>query len=50
MFLGELFNSLLIEIKNSNAFWENYINPVNEYNPSNWNKLPLLATACVHYK
>ncbi|XP_060850963.1 uncharacterized protein LOC132929551 isoform X1 [Rhopalosiphum padi] len=47
---GELFNSLLIEIKNSNAFWENYINPLNEYNPSNWNKLPLLATACVHYK
>uniref|UniRef100_A0A2S2NLL2 Gamma tubulin complex component protein N-terminal domain-containing protein n=1 Tax=Schizaphis graminum TaxID=13262 RepID=A0A2S2NLL2_SCHGA len=46
---GELFNSFLIEIKNSNTFWENYINPLNEYNPSNWNKLPLLATTCVHY-
>ncbi|XP_025195243.1 uncharacterized protein LOC112594591 isoform X2 [Melanaphis sacchari] len=47
---GELFNSFLIELKNSNTFWKNYINPLTEYNPSNWNKFPLLASACVHYK
>ncbi|CAH1722627.1 uncharacterized protein LOC114130709 [Aphis gossypii] len=47
---GELYNSFLVEIKNSNTFWKNYINPLNEYNPSNWNKLPLLASACIHYK
>ncbi|XP_022182508.1 uncharacterized protein LOC111042242 isoform X1 [Myzus persicae] len=47
---GQLFNNFLIEIKNSNTFWNNYINPFNEYNPSNWNKLPLLASVCVCYK
>lgn len=50
MILGQLFNNFLIEIKNSNTFWKSYINPFDEYNPSNWNKSPLLASACVHYK
>lgn len=47
---GQLFNNFLIEIKNSNTFWKNYIYPYDEYNPSNWNKSPLLASACVRYK
>jgi len=50
MFSGELYYKFLVEIKNSNTFWKNYINPLNEYDPSNWNKLPLLASACVRYK
>ncbi|XP_015364270.1 PREDICTED: uncharacterized protein LOC107162071 [Diuraphis noxia] len=47
---GQLFNNFLIEIRNSNTFWENYINPFNEYNPSNWYTSPSLTSACVHYK
>lgn len=50
MILGQLFNNFLIEIKNSNTFWNNYINPFDGYNPSNWNKLPMLASACIRYK
>ncbi|XP_025407134.1 uncharacterized protein LOC112681083 isoform X2 [Sipha flava] len=47
---GELFHNFLIEIKNSNNNWKNYITPFNEYNPSNWNQLPLLASSCVSYR
>lgn len=50
MFLGELFHNFLKEVTNSNNVWESYITTYNEYNPSEWNKLPMLASSCVSYK
>lgn len=49
-FIGELFHNFLMEIKNSNSYWNNYINLINQYCPSNWNQSPLLASSCVIYK
>ncbi|XP_050422148.1 uncharacterized protein LOC126834339 [Adelges cooleyi] len=47
---GELFHNFLLELRTILNDWDDYIIPFDSYNPSIWNRIPMLATSCVNYK